>query len=526
MKGNRVPEFITQILQQFSSDDIAALSKLKRGIEKEGLRCDTQGNIAQTDHPAPLGSALTHPYITTDYSESLLEFITPVFEQPEDMLNFLRKQQTFTQQNLTQEYVWPSSMPCHLDGDLSVPIAKYGSSNLGQLKHVYRHGLWHRYGRIMQAIAGIHFNFSMDNEFWPVWQKIKKNTDTAQEFKSKSYLGLIRNFRRQSWLLLYLFGASPALSRSFIDESTEHNLEVIGDDTLHLPYATSLRMSDLGYQNSAQSSLTVCYNDLSSYVTTLNSAVTQSVDGYEKIGLKENGQYKQLNTNLLQIENEYYSDVRPKRVAKGNEKPLQALEKKGIEYVEIRCLDINPYMAEGLDTQQVRFIDLFLIHCLLTDSPRMDDTDRERIDDNQKATVLNGRKPGLMLNKNGIEITLTDWAAQVTNELEPLAEALDQHHGNALYSEALTAQKSKIADPSLTPSAQIVAQMHAKQCSHTELMLSLAKQHTQSMAPLTAKELSSMNNVAEESSKRQAHLEAADDQSFDTFLANFLQREG
>ena len=287
MKGLRVPEFITQILQQFSSADIASLSKIKRGIEKEGLRCDTQGRIAQTDHPAALGSALTHPHITTDYSEALLEFITPVFEQPEEMLDFLRKQQTFTQQHLKQEYVWPSSMPCDLDGDLSIPIAKYGTSNLGQLKHVYRHGLWHRYGRIMQAIAGIHFNFSMDHDFWPAWQKIKKNTDTPQDFKSKSYLGLIRNFRRQSWLLLYLFGASPVLSRNFIEKDIDHNLEPIGNDSLHLPYATSLRMSDLGYQNSAQSSLEVCYNDLSSYVSTLNSAVTQSVKSYENIGLKD-----------------------------------------------------------------------------------------------------------------------------------------------------------------------------------------------------------------------------------------------
>lgn len=519
-----MPEFITQILKQFSPEDIASLSRLKRGVEKEGLRCDSNGKIAQTDHPKALGSALTHPNITTDYSEALLEFITPVFENPEEMLAFLGKQQSFTQENIGDELVWPGSMPCGLDGELSVPIAQYGSSNLGQLKHVYRHGLWHRYGRIMQAIAGIHFNFSMADEFWPVWKKVKNNTDSLQDFKSQSYLGLIRNFRRQSWLLLYLFGASPALCRSFMDGNTEHNLEPLEPGSLHLPYATSLRMSDLGYQNNAQSSLKVCYNSLDTYVQTLNGAVTQSVDAYEDIGVQDGETYKQLNTNLLQIENEYYSDVRPKRVAQANEKPLQALANRGIEYVEVRCLDINPYLADGLDSQQVRFLDLFLLHCLLTDSPQMDNADYQRIADNQKATVLTGRQPGLKLNKAGQDIGLKDWAQQLIEEFKPLALALDVHHGNSQYAEALDIQAAKIANPELTPSGQLLKQMDKEGLAYFELMLQLAKQHKTNKTELSPEDLKAMNNIAQDSLSQQDTLEQADHQSFDDYLADFLQR--
>lgn len=519
-----MPASITQILKQFSPEDIASLSRLKRGVEKEGLRCDLQGKISQTDHPEALGSALTHPHITTDYSEALLEFITPVFEQPEQMLEFLGKQQSFTLHQLKDELVWPGSMPCGLDGELSVPIAKYGSSNLGQLKHVYRHGLWHRYGRIMQAIAGIHFNFSMADEFWPLWKNIKQDTGSLQEFKNHSYLGLIRNFRRQSWLLLYLFGASPALCRSFMDGNTDHQLEPLEPGSLHLPYATSLRMSDLGYQNNAQSSLKVCYNSLDTYVETLNGAVTQSVPGYESIGIKDTNNYKQLNTNLLQIENEYYSDVRPKRVAHAGEKPLQALANRGIEYVEVRCLDINPYLAEGLDSQQVRFLDLFLLHCLLTESPQMDTADYQRIASNQKATVLTGRQPGLMLNKAGQDISLKDWAEQLILEFKPLAQALDAHHGNALYAQALESQADKIANPEQTPSGQMLKQMDKEGLAYFELMLQLAKQHKTNIADLSTEDVQAMQQTASDSLLQQQQLEQADTQEFSEYLKDFLHR--
>ena len=270
------------------------LTQLNRGLEKEGLRCSAQGVISQKAHPQGLGSALTHPSITTDYSEALLEFITPVFTSAHEVLAHLDIAHRFAYQQLDAELIWPSSMPCILQGEMSVPIAQYGSSNLGKLKHVYRHGLWHRYGRMMQTIAGIHYNFSLPEALWPLLQQHDpRGADySPQSYVSARYFGLIRNFRRYSWLLMYLFGASPAVCASFL-HGRDHTLDRLHQHTLYAPYATSLRMSDLGYQNNAQSELMVCHNTLERYVETLGNAVTKPVAAYEAIGVQdEQGHYK------------------------------------------------------------------------------------------------------------------------------------------------------------------------------------------------------------------------------------------
>jgi len=297
-------------------DELAnTLSGIVRGIEKEGLRVTPESRVAQTAHQATLGSTLTHPSITTDYSEALLEFITPVLNGVEETVEYLSDLHTFTSRKIEQERIWPASMPCKLDGDASIPIANYGSSNVGTLKHVYRQGLGVRYGRIMQSIAGIHYNFSLPDSFWQAYQVKLNQQDpqveqSLQDFKSAHYFSLIRNFRRYSWILHYLFGASPVLDKSFLDgrKQEEHGLDRLLDNTYGLPYATSLRMSDLGYQNSAQEALHVSYGSLDDYVTTLAQAMKHKYDAYQEIGVKVDGEYRQLNTNVLQIENEYYSE--------------------------------------------------------------------------------------------------------------------------------------------------------------------------------------------------------------------------
>jgi len=283
----------TSLLSTIDSELASTLTGIARGIEKEGLRVAVDNHIAQTMHPELLGSTLTHPSITTDYSEALLEFITPKNESIDGTIQYLTDLHRFTVKNIDDELIWPSSMPCKLDGDDSVPIAEYGSSNIGRLKHVYRQGLGLRYGRIMQSIAGIHYNFSLPDSFWDVYyEKLKKadspctaNNASLQDFKSANYFSLIRNFRRYSWILAYLFGASPVLDKSFLN-GRKHELDEFSDETLGLKYATSLRMSDLGYQNSAQESLHVCYNSLEDYVTTLAKAMTLKYPKYEKIGIK------------------------------------------------------------------------------------------------------------------------------------------------------------------------------------------------------------------------------------------------
>lgn len=499
------------------------LTQLKRGIEKEGLRCDTKGAISQRPHARALGSTLKHPYITTDYSEALLEFISPVFNSAQEALAFLTIAHRFTYQHLQDELVWPSSMPCVLHGEMSIPIADYGSSNLGQLKHIYRHGLWHRYGRMMQCISGIHYNFSLPDRFWELAYALEGEHGSKQAFISRRYFDLIRNFRRYGWLLLYLFGASPAVCKSFFD-GHEHNLDTWMQHTLISPFATSLRMSDLGYQSNAQSSLNVCYNSLESYVTTLGSAVTQPQPEYETLGVKSpDGRYQQLNTHLLQIENEYYSDVRPKRVSRDGKKPLQALASDGVEYIEIRSTDINPFMPLGMDVAQIQFMDTFLLFCALTPSPKFTDSECQQTRANQNTVILQGRKPNVTLMREQGEISLVNWGHELIEQMKPLAALIDQAQGGCQSMSALSQQSLKLADASLTPSAQVLDYMKQQQQEFTPLMLALAKRHRQHFAqPLTGEVGAHWQAIATQSLAAQKELEMSDHVSFDTYLRDYL----
>jgi glutamate--cysteine ligase len=244
------------------------------GLEKESLRVNRKGGIAQTPHPRVLGSALTNPYVTTDYSEALLEFITPPFAEPAAALKFLRDAQKFVYDRLQDEILWATSMPCVLIGEANIPIAYYGESNAGKMKTVYRRGLGYRYGRVMQVIAGVHFNYSVPDAFWPVFQELEGASGPLQAFINDRYFGMIRNLQRFGWLVSYLFGASPAVCKSFMGGKPTH-MPVFNDNTYYEPYATSLRMGDIGYQNRKEDETGVkaCYDSLDSYVASLTCAI-------------------------------------------------------------------------------------------------------------------------------------------------------------------------------------------------------------------------------------------------------------
>ena len=228
----------------------------RRGIEKEGLRVSRDHyRISQLPHPIALGSALTHSSITTDYSEALLEFITGVHDTPEAALEELFNLHAFTSQSLPDEIIWSASMPGELFGEHDIPIANYGSSNIGTMKRVYRNGLGARYGRAMQAIAGIHYNFSLPETFWEQSIEHAGASVSLKEWRTEGYLALIRNFQRRLWLLNFLTGSSPAISRSFITGQPPSHLIPGQSGTLISDHATSLRMGDLGYTSSAQDGL-------------------------------------------------------------------------------------------------------------------------------------------------------------------------------------------------------------------------------------------------------------------------------
>lgn len=509
-----------------TSECLMLLSRINRGIEKEGLRVTPKAIVAQTKHPETLGAALTHPAITTDYSEALLEFITPTFQRIDDCISCLEDLHSYTLKNIKNELLWPASMPCKLDGDTSIPIAHYGNSNNGQLKYTYRLGLGNRYGRMMQSIAGIHYNFSMPEDFWRYYQKIKGVSGDLHAFQSQCYFDLIRNFRRHSWLLIYLFGASPVLDSSFIKNRDVKKLTKFHDDTLGLPFATSLRMSDLGYRSEVQKSLNINYNNLDNYCYGMSQAIRKSYNGYEKIGVKVGGQYCQLNTNILQIENEYYSEIRPKRTTQANETPVDALANRGVEYVEVRLLDINPLLPVGIDAKQIRFLDAFLLYCLLSDSPESNVLEEAEITNNQQQIALEGRNPSIVIQQAGRDILFTNAAHKVLEQMTPYAALLDQAHGNVAntskvneYNSALCAQVEKIKNNDLSPSSMLVQDLK-NQSGFVTSMLNQAKKHQEyfSSLGLPAEKNTQLRNMAKKSLQDQQQLEKGDNINFDEFL--------
>lgn len=502
------------------------LCKGLKGIEKESLRVSKQGLIAQTDHPRVLGSALTHPYITTDYSEALLEFITPPFENIRETLDFMQDIHQFVYQNLDNEMLLASSMPCGIDGDESIRIAEYGSSNIGRMKHIYRRGLWHRYGRTMQSIAGVHFNYSVPLKLWPILYKQANTELSLDEFIADSYFGLIRNFQRQGWLILYLFGASPAICKQFFKSRPQlmSQFEEFDDCSLYHPYATSLRMSDIGYKSKNQADLKITTNSLNGYVESLSAAINTPYPEYEKIGVKVDGEYQQLNSNILQIENEFYSTVRPKQIIQSGEKPTLALKRRGVCYVEIRSLDLDIFNPIGISNNTCRFVEAFLLSCLLKDSPLQAENEQQINNSNQLTVANFGRKPGVELNRNGQSIPLQAWAMDIMESIQPICEILDADNPERPYLQALEQQQRLVENPELTPSAQVLARMtETKQC-FGDFGVTASAEHEAYFKErcLNAAKTQEFKDMAITSLQQQQELEVNDKLGLDEFLARYF----
>jgi len=500
----------SRLQERLGALSAARLKGMRRGIEKESLRALPDGKLALTPHPLALGSALTHPHITTDFSESQLELITGVHASAESALEELTRVHQFTYRvlaSLGDERLWVSSMPCGLPTDETIPIGRYGSSNVGRAKSVYRMGLSHRYGRRMQTISGIHYNWSLP------------------DVSSEQYFALIRNFRRQAFLLLYLFGASPALCSSFV-AGRPHELQPLGDGSMFMPHGTSLRMGRLGYQSDAQASLAVSYNSLEGYAASLQDALTRPWPAYEAIGIRNlGGDYNQLGTSLLQIENEFYGTIRPKRVINPGERPLHALRERGVEYVEVRLMDLDPFVPVGITAQTIRFLDVFLLHCLLSDSP--DDTPQEiaELAHNQHLTAARGREPGLQLLRGGQEIALTEWGADLVAQCRPIAQALDAAHGGSDYTQSLDAAVTGLRDPHSLPSARVLAAMAA---DHGDSFTGFVRARSEStrqallLRPFAAEDHARFVQASADSIDAQKAIEVADTMPFEIYRQQYV----
>ncbi len=497
-----------------------------KGIEKESLRISKEGMISQLVHPIALGAPLTHPHITTDYSEALLEFITPPFAEITDTLDFMHNVHQYVYDHLDDEMLLSASMPCGINGDESIPIAEYGCSNIGKMKNVYRQGLWHRYGRTMQAIAGIHFNYSVPEPLWPVLHEQSNSKKSLTDFISASYFDLIRNFQRQGWIILYLFGASPAICKSFF-KSRPHlmaEFDEFDQYTLYHPYATSLRMSDIGYKSKNQANLEIDYNSLSGYVESLSHAIETPYPDYEKIGVKVDGQYKQLNANILQIENEFYSTVRPKQIAKSCEKPTLALKRRGVKYIEIRSLDLDIFNPIGIDESKSRFIEAFLLNCLLHPSSEYIGQEQKINNSNQLAVAHFGRKPDLKLNKDGQHIRLKSWANDILHSMQAVCAILDKNSSDKPYSKALEQQVKVVENPELTPSAKVLQGMRSTQQPFGCFGLKTSERHKQyfKQGALDSRTTQQFDEMATASHSKQRQIEADDTLSFDDFLERYF----
>ena len=502
-------------VQDAVRDRLAALSPeqllgMRRGVEKESLRAQPGGGLALTPHPAALGSPLTHPHITTDFSESQVELVTGAHRDVDAVLAELTALHQFTYRTLREmgdEMLWVSSMPCGLPTDETIPIGRYGSSNVGRAKSVYRMGLGHRYGRRMQTISGIHYNWSLPG------------------VSSSQYFALIRNFRRHAFLLLYLFGASPALCSTFV-AGRDHQLQPLGDGSMYMPHGTSLRMGPLGYQSDAQSSLAVSYNSLDGYGASLQDALTRPYPAYEAVGIRNpGGDYNQLATSLLQIENEFYGTIRPKRVIFSGERPLHALRERGVEYVEVRLLDLDPFVPVGITAQTMRFIDVFLLHCLLADSPPDTPQEITELAHNQHRTAARGREPGLHLERAGREVPLVEWGAELLDAFAPIAAALDAAHGSTDYSAAVAAARAGLADPSSLPSARVLAAMAADhENSFVRFVRSQSEQTRQTLLdlPFTDVQQAFFADLTQKSIVDQKAIEAADTLPFEQYREQYV----
>jgi glutamate--cysteine ligase len=503
--------------QAIAGLDGQRLSGMRRGLEKESLRVRPDGALALTPHPAPLGSALTHPHITTDFCESQIELVTGAHANHEAVLRELRLLHQFTYQVMAgqgDEMLWVSSMPCGLPTDETIPIARYGSSNVGRAKSVYRMGLSHRYGRRMQTISGIHYNWSLPG------------------VSNEQYFALIRNFRRHAFLLLYLFGASPAVCSTFV-AGRQHELQALDGPTMHMPHGTSLRMGRLGYQSDAQASLAVSYNSLEGYAASLHEALSRPYPAYEAVGIRNpGGDYNQLATTLLQIENEFYGTIRPKRTIYAGERPLHALRERGVEYVEVRLMDLNPFEPLGIDAQTMRFLDMFLLHALLSPSPPDTPEEIAALARNQHRTAARGREPGLALERGSAQVRLVDWGLELLEAFEPIAQRLDEDlRGSAqegAHGLALADARHGLAQPQALPSARV---LDAVVREHDRSFIAFARAqstHTRALMleqPLAPADEQRLRALSQESVREQLRIESLDSLPFEIYRQQYTSPE-
>lgn len=451
-----------QIHREFSKDkNLSILKKAEHGLERETIRITQNGKLSKNPHSQSFGSPLMNPHISTDFSEPQLELISPVFKTQGNLLKYLENLHAFIARNLYKnELLWPFSMPPLLPKNHEdIPLANYGNSFAAKKRTIYRRGLSYRYGRKMQTISGIHYNFSFPGEFWNLlYEKFAVKSETKQDFITSCYFRIIQNFLQISWLDSYLFGTCPAIDKSYLSKST-FRLKKFKNDTYFGMYSASLRMSSFGYCCKVQSLLNISFQNLESYGKDLKKAINTPYKKYYRIGLVKDGITLQLNDHYLQIPNEYYAVIRPKQSISLGEDILEKLITQGIKYLEIRTVDIDPNSPIGVTEEHLQFLHLLMLYCLFKEPPGIDAKTQLQNIKNHDQVSLYGRKPWLKLRRNNEKISLKKWSNEILSEMIKIAELFDSKGQNQHYKKIIQNQIAKIDDPNLTPSAQFLEQI-------------------------------------------------------------------
>ncbi|MFI3086092.1 bifunctional glutamate--cysteine ligase GshA/glutathione synthetase GshB [Streptococcus sp. 2022WUSS037] len=370
------------------------------GVERESLRMNNNNRVAQTPHPEKLGSRNFHPYIQTDYSEPQLELITPVAHSTKEARRFLGAITDVAVRSMEKtEYLWPLSMPPVISED-EIQIAQLESD----YEYQYRVGLAKRYGKLLQSMSGIHYNFELGKDLTQQLFVVSGYDDLIT-FKNALYLKLAQNFLRYRWLLTYLYGASSLAEKGFLTDE--------------IGCVRSIRNSNYGYVNAPD--VRISFSSLEQYVTDIEQAVA---------------------SGQLSAEKEFYSAVRL-RGAKVSRDFLT----KGITYLEFRNFDLNPFEPLAISQETLDTTHLFALALLWLDD--MDQVDEELA----QAADLNNR----------IALSYPHTPLPAEADARPILtamEAIVQHFGlDDYYSQLIAQVEAALQDPRLTLSGKIAEQV-------------------------------------------------------------------
>ena len=439
---------------------------------------DLDGVISAKEHPKSLGHPLTNQYITTDFAEALLELVSPTFSRTDELITWLQFLHGFVATNIgkNDERLWPASMPPILPDPDNFKIAEYGTTHQGQIRNIYRQGLSLRYGRRMQAIAGIHLNLSFTEEFLQLHREISESDDNANTI----YLNILRNYIRNSWLINFLLGSSPVMDASFFkNETVPDFLGKHKERSYYHPSSTCLRMGDIGYNNRKHRVLNICFNSIEEYIKTIKGLTKRPEEEYARLGIKNAaGEYRQLNTNLLQIENEYYASIRPKAARSREQKTIDSLAENHTQYLEIRNLDIDPFLPYGVDASRINFMQMFFVYLSLLPSPPIGAEECQYVRQLERQIIMNNLSQDKDFElMGGYILNINDQAEKMLGEMQAVAEILDVAAGKDDYSRAWQHHWNLLNDENSLPAIKQMDFFRRTDMEFVEGMKKIAEQH-------------------------------------------------